>query len=100
MNFDAAFAVQVFSLPLQMVVEKGVVGTACYAFLLCSVGLGAHRRLRGPGDALGKLFCLAAASGVCMGCMRDIVYCSLFSHNVTAILLFLLAGIAASPVPA
>jgi hypothetical protein len=35
-----------------------------------------------------------------MGCMRDIVYCSLFSHNVTAILLFLLAGIAASPVPA
>jgi O-antigen ligase len=100
MNFDAAFAVQVFSLPLQMVVEKGVVGTACYAFLLCSVGLGAHRRLRGPGDALGKLFCLAAASGVCMGCMRDIVYCSLFSHNVTAILLFLLSGIAASPVPA
>jgi hypothetical protein len=35
-----------------------------------------------------------------MGCIRDIAYCSLFSHKVTAILLFMLAGIAASPEPA
>lgn len=53
--------------------------------------------LRGRGDPLGKFVCLAAVSGVCMGCMRDAVYCSLFSHKVTAILLFALIGIAASP---
>jgi hypothetical protein len=100
MNFDTAFAVQVFSLPLQMVVEKGVAGTACYALLLCALGLATHRRLRGSGGPQGKLVCLAAASGVCMGCIRDIAYCSLFSHKVTAILLFMLAGIAASPEPA
>ncbi len=100
MNFDTAFAVQVFSLPVQMVVEKGVAGTACYVLLLCAAVWGAHRRFRGSGCPHRKLLCLAAASGVCMGCIRDLVYCSLFSHKVTTILLFMLAGIAVSPEPA
>jgi O-antigen ligase len=91
------FASRTFSLPVQLLTEKGVIGTAVYLAVLVLAGLAAHRKLRSPKVSLqmkGLTCCLLA--GVIAVLFRELTYSSLLEHAATAMLfamsLALLAG--------
>lgn len=90
----AAFASSTFSLPVQILAEKGVIGAACYVILLIAVGWAIHVRLRGGAlrapDGLA-IACLAA--GLIAVLFRELTYASLFEQTPNALLLSVVVGL-------
>jgi O-antigen ligase len=81
------FASRTFSLPIQVLTEKGAVGAALYLAVLVLAGWEAHRKLRNPKVSLqmkGLTCCLMA--GVMAVLFRELTYSSLLEHAATAML--------------
>jgi O-antigen ligase len=95
------FASRTFSLPVQLLTEKGIVGTALYVAVLVLVGWEAHRKLRSPKvspEMKGLMCCLVA--GVAAVLFRELTYSSLLEHAATAMLFTMsLALLAAQEAP-
>jgi hypothetical protein len=92
-NASTAFAARTFSLPVEILVEKGVVGAACYGILILAVLFELHRTLRMQGlDISARWIAVVAFSGIVMGLFRDLTYSSLTAHRITFALFFSLVG--------
>jgi hypothetical protein len=93
------FASRTFSLPIQMLTEKGVVGVSLYLAVLMLAGWEAHRKLRNPKispEVKGMICCFVA--GMVAVVFRELAYSSLFEHGSTAMLFAIsLAPVAAEP---
>ena len=95
------FASRTFSLPIQLLTEKGVIGTGIYLALLVLAGRAAHRKLRSSKTALeskGMLCCFAA--GVIAVLFRELTYSSLLEHAATAMLFAMCLAVLANEEPA
>ena len=95
------FASRTFSLPIQLLTEKGVIGTGIYLALLVLAGRAAHRRLRSaktPREGKGMLCCIAA--GVIAVLFRELTYSSLLEHAATAMLFAIGLALLVSEEPA
>jgi O-antigen ligase len=82
------FASRTFSLPVQILVEKGIVGAALYLAVLLLAAWEAHRKLRNPSvspQMKGMSCCFVA--GVVAVLFRELTYSSLLEHAATAMLL-------------
>lgn len=91
---DSAFAARTFSLPVEILVEKGIVGICCYALLILAILFELHRTLRSSTvDHRSGWIALVAFTGIVMGLFRDLTYSSLMAHPVTLSLFFALIGI-------
>jgi O-antigen ligase len=81
------FASRTFSLPLQVLTEKGTVGAGLYALVLVLVGWQAHRRLRNPKvSSQVKVLTCCLAAGVVAVLFRELTYSSLLEHPASAML--------------
>jgi O-antigen ligase len=81
------FASRTFSLPVQVLTEKGIVGTTLYIAVLVLAGWQAHRKLRNPKvspQMKGMTCCFVA--GVAAVLFREFTYSSLLAHTATAML--------------
>jgi hypothetical protein len=95
------FASRTFSLPIQLLTEKGVIGTAIYLSLLVLAGRAAHRKLRSSKTALeskGMTCCFAA--GVIAVLFRELTYSSLLEHAATAMLFAMCLALLVNEEPA
>jgi O-antigen ligase len=95
------FASRTFSLPIQVLAEKGAIGAALYLSVLVLAGWEAHRKLRNPKVSLqmkGLACCLVA--GVAAVLFRELTYSSLLEHAATAMLFTLCLALLASEEPA
>ncbi len=91
---DSAFAARTFSLPVEIFIEKGIVGVSCYALLILAVLFELHRTLRSSiADREVRWFAIVAFTGIVMGLLRDLTYSSLTAHRVTLALFFALIGV-------
>jgi O-antigen ligase len=92
------FASRTFSLPIQILVEKGIVGAAIYVVVLVLAGWEAHRKLRSPKvspQMKGMTCCFAA--GVIAVLSRELTYSSLFEHAATAMLFAMCLALLVNP---
>jgi len=81
------FASRTFSLPIQSLTEKGLLGTGIYLALLVLAGIAAHRKLRSAETAReSKAMLCCIAAGVVAVLFRELTYSSLFEHAATAML--------------
>jgi hypothetical protein len=81
------FASRTFSLPIQLLTEKGLIGTGIYLALLVLAGVAAHRKLRSAGTAReSKAMLCCIAAGVVAVLFRELTYSSLLEHAATAML--------------
>jgi O-antigen ligase len=81
------FASRTFSLPVQVLTEKGIVGAALYLAVLVLAGREAHRKLRNPivsPQTKGLTCCMVA--GIIAVLFRELTYSSLLEHAATAML--------------
>jgi O-antigen ligase len=95
------FASRTFSLPVQILVEKGVVGAALYLAVLVLAAWDAHRKLRHPDvsqQTKSMICCLAA--GVVAVLFRELTYSSLLEHAATAMLFAMTLAFLAAEEPA
>jgi O-antigen ligase len=95
------FASRTFSLPIQLLTEKGVIGTGIYLALLVLVGRAAHRKLRSSKTTLeskGMTCCFAA--GVIAVLFRELTYSSLLEHAATAMLFAMCLALLVNEEPA
>src|SRR6185437_4367202 len=82
------FASRTFSLPIQVLTEKGAVGALLYAAVLVLAGWEAHRKLRNlkvSPQAKALTCCLAA--GLVAVLFRELTYSALLEHSATTMLL-------------
>jgi hypothetical protein len=94
------FASRTFSLPVQILVEKGIVGAVLHLAVLALAGWEAHRKLRSPQTSLqtkGMTCCLAA--GLAAVLFRELTYSSLLEHAATAMLLAMILAFLATEEP-
>jgi O-antigen ligase len=92
------FASRTFSLPIQVLTEKGAVGAALYLAVLVLAGWEAHRKLRSPKTSLqmkGMTCCFAA--GVIAVLSRELAYASLLEHAATAMLFTMCLALLVAP---
>jgi O-antigen ligase len=81
------FASRTFSLPVQVLTEKGAVGTGLYLAVLALAGWEAHRKLRQPRVSLqSKMLTCCLAAGILALLFRELTYSSLLEHPATAML--------------
>jgi len=95
------FAGRTYSLPLQLLAEKGVLGLGLYAAVLALAGWEARRKLRNPRvspEAKALTSCLAA--GVIAVLFRELTYSSLLEHEATAMLFTMSLALLAAEVSA
>ena len=95
------FASRTFSLPIQVLAEKGAIGAALYLLVLVLAGWEAHRKLRSPKvspQMKGLTCCLAA--GVIAVLFRELTYSSLLEHTATAMLFAMAIALATVEEPA
>jgi O-antigen ligase len=81
------FVSRTFSLPVQVLTEKGIVGTVLYLGVLVLAGWEAHRKLLNPNvspQLKGMTCCFVA--GVAAVLFRELTYASLLAHMATAML--------------
>jgi O-antigen ligase len=81
------FASRTFSLPIQLLTEKGIVGTALYIAVLVLAGREARRKLRNPKvspQMKGLTCCLVAGFAAVL--FRELTYSSLLEHAATSML--------------
>jgi O-antigen ligase len=95
------FASRTFSLPIQVLTEKGVIGAALYLAVLVLAGWEAHRRLRNPkvSPQVKALTCCLVA-GVVAVLFRELTYSSLLEHAATAMLFTMCLALLAAEEPA
>jgi O-antigen ligase len=96
-----AFASRTFSLPIQVLTEKGAIGAALYLAVLVLARWQAHRKLRNPKVSLqmkGLTCCLVA--GVVAVLFRELTYSSLLEHAATAMLFTMSLALLAAEEPA
>ncbi len=123
------FASRAFSLPIQIVVEKGIVGFGLYSAFLILVGYEFHRTMRPgrpkdmrlplssnakvraspkrkrealqfQGEAAHKAMKCCFAAGLIAVLFRELTYSSLLEHTLTLVLLLALAAFACEDVSA
>ena len=88
------FASRTFSLPLQILTEKGAVGAALYLAVLVLAGREAHRKLRNPKvSAQMRAMTCCMVAGIASVLFRELTYSSLLEHAVTAMLFALILAI-------
>ena len=95
------FASRTFSLPIQLLTEKGIIGTGLYLALLVLAGRAAHRKLRSSKTTLetkGMTCCFAA--GVIAVLFRELTYSSLLEHSATAMLFAMCLALLVNEEPA
>ena len=95
------FASRTYSLPIQLLTEKGALGAALYLALLALAGAAAHRKLRSPNTSAqmkGMTCCLGA--GVIAVLFRELTYSSLLEHAATAMLFAMCLALIAAEEPA
>jgi O-antigen ligase len=81
------FASRTYSLPIQVLTEKGAIGAALYLAVLVLAGWEAHRKLRNPKLAPElKAFTGCLVAGVVAVLFRELTYSSLLEHAATAML--------------
>ncbi len=81
------FASRTFSLPFQLLTEKGAVGVLLYAAVFCLVAREAHRQLRRADSLVSeKLIVGCLFAGLAAVLARELTYSSLLEHTVTALL--------------
>jgi O-antigen ligase len=81
------FASRTFSLPIQLLTEKGIIGTALYLAVLLLAMREGHRKLRNPKvspQMKGMTCCMVA--GIISVLFRELTYSSLLEHAATAML--------------
>jgi len=94
------FARRTFSLPVQVLTEKGAIGAALYLGVLLLAGWEAHRKLRDPKvspQMKGLICCLVA--GVMAVLFRELTYSSLLEHAATAMLFTMSLALLAAEEP-
>jgi len=82
------FASRTFSLPIQVLTEKGTIGALLYLAVLALAGWEAHRKLRNlriSPQTKALTCCLAA--GLIAVLFRELTYSSLLEHSATTMLL-------------
>ncbi len=89
------FASRTFSLPIQILTEKGAVGAALHLAVLALVLRAAHRKLRNPVTTppMKALTCCVVA-GIAAVLFRELTYASLFEHAATAMLFSMMLALA------
>jgi O-antigen ligase len=95
------FASRTFSLPIQVLTEKGAIGATLYLAVLALAGREAHRKLRNPKvppQIKGVTCCLMA--GVIAVLFRELTYSSLLEHAATAMLFTMSLALLAAEEPA
>jgi len=115
------FAGRAFSLPIQVLVEQGVLGFALYSFLLIVAALEFHRTMRtwkadgthlethskrkqkqvlhtNRGVAAQKAMKSCFAAGILAVLLRELTYSSLFEHTATLAMMFALIALACKEV--
>jgi O-antigen ligase len=95
------FASRTFSLPIQLLTEKGLMGTGIYLALLVLAARAAHAKLRNAAverEWKGMLCCMAG--GVAAALFRELTYSSLLEHAATAMLFAMCLALLASEEPA
>jgi O-antigen ligase len=95
------FASRTYSLPIQLLTEKGALGAALYLALLVMAGAAAHRKLRSPNTSAqmkGMTCCLAG--GAIAVLFRELTYSSLLEHAATAMLFAMCLALIAAEEPA
>jgi O-antigen ligase len=92
------FASRTFSLPIQILVEKGTIGAALYLTVLILAAWEAHRKLRSPkvSPQLKGMTCCFAA-GVIAVLFRELTYSSLLEHAATAMLFAMCLALLVAP---
>ena len=94
---DSGFASRTFSLPVQVLAEKGAVGASCYLALLVLLTMQFHRRMRSSVvESWRKLAAACFASGIAAAVFRDLTYSSLLEHAPTTLLLVTLIAMLSS----
>jgi hypothetical protein len=105
------FASRVFSLPIQVLLEKGLIGFAVYSTFLFLTGREFHRvmrshvprgkgRGRGPSENVRKAMQCCFAAGLVAVLFREITYSSLLEHTLTLALTLTLAALVCAGDPA
>ena len=85
------FASRTFSLPVQILAEKGIVGALLYVAVLVLAGWETHKKLRGPKVSLQtKSMSCCFAAGIVAVLFRELTYSSLLEHAATAMLFAML----------
>ena len=95
------FASRTFSLPLQVLTEKGAIGAVLYLTVLVLAGWQAHQKLRNPKvscEMKGLTCCVAA--GIVAVLFRELTYSSLLEHAATAMLFTMTLALLAAEEPA
>lgn len=81
------FASRTFSLPIQILTEKGAVGAAVYLAMLVLAAWEAHLKLRSPKTSpQTKAMTCCFAAGVIAVLFRELTYSSLLEHAATAMI--------------
>jgi len=92
------FASRTFSLPVQLLVEKGAIGALLYLAALALAAWEAHRKLRHPKLPLqSKALACCLAAGAVAVLFRELTYSSLFEHEPTAMLFAMSLALLATP---
>jgi len=81
------FASRTFSLPIQVLTEKGAIGAALYLAVLVLAGWEARQKLRNPMvSPQMKAFTCCLLAGLAAVLFRELTYSSLLEHAATAML--------------
>ena len=94
------FASRTFSLPVQILTERGAIGAAIYLSVLLLAVWSAYRKLRSQQTSLpmkGMTCCLAA--GLLAVLFRELTYSSLLEHAATAMLVAMVLALLVNEEP-
>jgi len=91
------FASRTFSLPFQLLTEKGVVGALLYAAVLLLAAWEIHHKLSNPVLAVSaKVIGCCLFAGLLAALARELTYSSLLEHTITALLVAVNLGFIAT----
>jgi tetratricopeptide (TPR) repeat protein len=93
----SGFASRTFSLPIQVLVEKGAIVFLVYCAFVVLVGREFVRTLRSGAAPANKAMACCFAAGLVAVLARELTYSSLFEHTVTLALAAMLAALVVGP---
>jgi O-antigen ligase len=89
----AGFASRAFSLPVQVLAEKGAAGCLVYAAFLLLLGREFRRTMRSKLEPVHKAMVCCFAAGLVALLFRELTYSSVLEHTVTLALAMTLAAL-------
>jgi tetratricopeptide (TPR) repeat protein len=95
-NFEGEFAGRPFSLALQVLVERGIIGVASFSLLLWALLLSEYRsfsRLQDNLERCASIICISALAAILV---RELTYSSLLTNPQASLLIWLLMASIAS----